>query len=109
MPQGRWPEGRLNFNRSDEVPRLVRGLRRWYNLRMTHTDVMEAIVRDLTTYGDTIGRTAVDLITDLGGWSGEPPTEVIAIVQRHLDHPMTDSDVDDLLEFTDTDDDNFND
>lgn len=59
----------------------------------------EAIIRDLVALGDTINTSALDLVMGLDGVNGNP--DAVAIIERHLGRPMTDSDVDDLTDFID--------
>lgn len=57
------------------------------------------IIRNLIALGDTIGHSALDLVMGMDGINGN--ANAVAIVERYLGRPMTDSDVDDLIDFVD--------
>jgi hypothetical protein len=68
---------------------------------MTNDD-METIVRELVAYGDSVGRTAIDLMTSIN--CGDPVADIaIEIIEEITGYPVTDSTIDDVVEYMDSD------
>jgi hypothetical protein len=68
------------------------------------------VIRDLVAYGDTVGRSAVQLVMDIESMDTSDRTNgARAIIENAKGMPLTDSDIDDLMDILDDDDDMFND
>jgi hypothetical protein len=66
------------------------------------TNDMENAVRALVAYGDSVGRSAIDLITHTS--CNDPQGDIAAeIVSETYGRTITDSDIDDLTEYMDSD------
>jgi hypothetical protein len=72
---------------------------------MTNNDDMETVVRALVALGDSMGYRAIDLVLDLDSDCGEPDLMIKTrkIIEDGFGRPMTDSTVDDLIEYIDSD------
>lgn len=70
----------------------------------TDTEI-EIVVRALVALGDSTGYRAIDLVLDLDCECGEPAimAQTRKIIEDGFGRPMTDSTIDDLTEYIDSD------